>query len=71
LEKSSICSYDIFFILGDKHILQLRKRPKEISSKKKTTRKPFGKKVIKVLSIPAITNGYNYYMGAVTEVGPA
>jgi hypothetical protein len=55
------------FILGDERILQLRKRPKETSSKVKTTRVPFGNQAIKVLSIPAIADGYNYYMGAVNE----
>jgi hypothetical protein len=52
---------------GDERVERLRKRPKETSSKAKTTRKPFGKEPIKVLSIPAIADGYNYHMGAVNE----
>jgi hypothetical protein len=55
------------FTLGDKHVLWLRKRPKETSSKAKTIREPFGKEAIKVLLIPVIIDGYNYYMGAVDE----
>jgi hypothetical protein len=55
------------FISGNKRILQLRKRPKETSSKAKTIRKPFGNQATKVFSIPVITDGYNYYMGAVDE----
>ena len=54
-------------ILGDKRVERLRKRPKETSSKAKTARKPFGKEPVKVLSIPVITDGYNYHMGAVNE----
>jgi hypothetical protein len=55
------------FISGDERVERLRKRPKETSSKAKTARKPFGKEPVKVLSIPAIADGYNYYMGAVDE----
>jgi hypothetical protein len=55
------------FILGNKHILRLRKRPKETSSKAKTTRVPFSNQATKVLSISAITDEYNYYMGVVNE----
>jgi len=55
------------FISGDERVNRLRKRPKETSSKAKTARKPFGKDPIKVLSIPAIADGYNYHMGAVDE----
>jgi hypothetical protein len=55
------------FISGDERVERLRKRPKETSSKAKTARKPFGKEPIKVLSIPVITDGYNYYIGAVDE----
>jgi len=55
------------FMSGDKRVDRLRKRPKETSSKAKTTRELFGKEPIKVLSIPAITDGYNYHMGAVDE----
>ena len=52
---------------GDERVLRLRKRPKETSSKAKTARVPFGSQAIKVLSIPAIADGYNYHMGAVDE----
>jgi hypothetical protein len=52
---------------GDERVERLRKRPKETSSKAKTARKPFGKEPVKVLSIPAIADGYNYHMGAVDE----
>jgi len=52
---------------GDERILRLRKRPKETSSKAKTTRVPFSNQATKVLSIPAITDEYNYHMGAVDE----
>jgi hypothetical protein len=55
------------FILGNEHVLWQRKRPKETSSKAKTARIPFGNQAIKILSIPVITDGYNYYMGAVNE----
>jgi hypothetical protein len=55
------------FISGDERVLRLRKRPKETSSKVKTVRVPFGNQAIKVLSIPAIADGYNYYIGAVDE----
>jgi hypothetical protein len=55
------------FISGNQRINRLRKRPKETSSKAKTARKPFSRESIKVLLIPAITDGYNYHMGAVNE----
>jgi hypothetical protein len=55
------------FISGNERILRLRKRPKETSSKAKTAQIPFGNQATKVLSIPVITDGYNYYMGAVDE----
>jgi len=55
------------FISGDERVLRLRKRPKETSSKAKTARVPFGNQATKVLSIPVITDGYNYYIGAVNE----
>jgi hypothetical protein len=55
------------FISGNKRILQLRKRPKETSSKAKTARVPFGSQATKVLSIPIITDGYNYHIGAINE----
>ena len=55
------------FISGDKRVFRLRKRPKVTSSKAKTVRIPFSNQAIKVLSIPAIADGYNYHMGAVNE----
>ncbi len=54
-------------LLGDERVIRLRKRPKETSSKAKTSRVPFGRVPIKELSIPAIADEYNYYMGAVDE----
>jgi hypothetical protein len=50
---------------GDEQVVRLRKRPKETSSKAKTSRVPFGEEAIKELSIPAIADEYNYHMGAV------
>ncbi len=48
--------------------MQLRKRPKETSSKARTTRAPFGKdEAVKELSIPTIVDKYNYNIGAVDE----
>jgi hypothetical protein len=55
------------FILGDERILWLRKQPKETSSKAKTARVPFSNQATKVLSIPTITDEYNYYIGVVDE----
>jgi hypothetical protein len=55
------------FISGNKRVLRLRKRPKETSSKAKTIRMPFGNQAIKMLLIPAITDRYNYYIGAVNK----
>jgi hypothetical protein len=55
------------FMSGDERVLRLRKRPKETSSKAKTVRVRFGNQATKVLSIPAIADGYNYHMGAVNE----
>ena len=55
------------FILGNKRVKRLRKRPKETSSKAKTIRKPFGKEPVKILLIPIIADGYNYYIGVVNE----
>jgi hypothetical protein len=52
---------------GDTRVLRRRKRPKESSSKAKTSRVPFGKSATKILSIPAIADGYNYNMGAVDK----
>jgi hypothetical protein len=55
------------FISGNERVLRLRKRPKETSSKAKTIQIPFGNQAIKILSIPVIADGYNYYIGAVDE----
>jgi len=55
------------FMSGDERVLRLRKRPKETSSKAKTARIPLGNQATKVLSIPAIADGYKYHMGAVNE----
>jgi hypothetical protein len=55
------------FILGNARIKRLRKRPKESSSKAKTTRVLFRKESTKVLSIPVVTDSYNYYIGVVDE----
>jgi hypothetical protein len=52
-------------LLGDERIARLRRRPKETSSKAKTSRVPFRKEPVKELSIPAITDEYNYHIGAV------
>ena len=55
------------FILGDRRVLRLRKRPKVTSSKAKTSRVPFGRSATKILSIPAVADRYNYNIGAVNE----
>jgi hypothetical protein len=52
---------------SNEKVLRLRKRPKETSSKAKTFRAPFGNNAVKELLIPAIANGYNYYIRAVDE----
>jgi hypothetical protein len=52
---------------GDERVVRLRRRPKETSSKAKTSRVPFGEDPVKELSIPAIADAYNYHMGAVDE----
>ncbi len=52
------------FMSGNERVLRLRKRPKETSSKAKTTRIPFGNQATKILSIPVIADRYNYNMGA-------
>ena len=45
-----------------------RKRPKETSSKAKTSRVVFGpKEAVKKLAIPVVADRYNYKMGAVDE----
>jgi hypothetical protein len=54
---------------GELRVLRKRKRPKETSSKAKTARVPFADgSAEKVLSIPAIADHYNHFMGAVDEV---
>lgn len=55
------------FMSGDQQVIRKRKRPKETSSKAKTSRIPFDNEPTKELSIPAIADGYNYNMGAVDE----
>jgi hypothetical protein len=52
---------------GDKKALRLRKRPKETSSKAKTSRVLFDNLPEKELEIPAIIDGYNYHIGTVDE----
>jgi hypothetical protein len=52
---------------SDQKVLRLRKRPKETSSKAKTSRVPFRNIATKELEIPAVANGYNYHMGAVDD----
>ena len=52
---------------SDERVVRLRKRPKETSSKAKTSRVPFGREPIKELNIPAIANEYNYHMRAIDE----
>jgi hypothetical protein len=54
---------------GDTKVLRRRKRPKETSSKAKTSRVPFkGGEAEKDLWIPEVTDFYNHFMGAVDEV---
>jgi hypothetical protein len=55
------------FISGNERVLRRRKRPKETSSKAKTVQIPFSNQATKTLSIPAITDGYNYHMRAVNK----
>jgi hypothetical protein len=52
---------------ADEKVVRSRKRPKETSSKAKTSRVPFREDPVKELSIPVITDEYNYHMGAVDE----
>ena len=52
---------------GNEQIRRLRKRPKETSSKAKTSRVSFGEETVKELSIPVITDKYNYQMEVVDE----
>lgn len=53
------------FFDGKKEVERLRKRPRETSSKAKTTRKPFGDLATKVLAIPEVFDEYNHHMGPV------
>jgi hypothetical protein len=54
---------------GELRVLRKRKRPKETSSKAKIARVPFADGLAKkVLSIPAIADHYNHFIGAVDEV---
>jgi hypothetical protein len=54
---------------GDTKVLRRRKRPKETSSKAKTSRVPFkGREAEKDLWIPKVADFYNHFMGAVDEV---
>jgi hypothetical protein len=53
---------------GDERVTRLRRRPKETSSKARTTRASFGKdEAVKELSILMIADEYNYNIGAVNE----
>lgn len=52
---------------GEGAIERKRKRPKETSSKAKTSRKKFGKHATKVLEILLLYDKYNYNMGAVDQ----
>jgi hypothetical protein len=56
-----------FVLSTDEKVVRLRKRLKETSFKAKTSRVPFREEAIKELSIPVITDAYNYYMGTVDE----
>jgi hypothetical protein len=51
----------------DEKVIRLRKRLKETSFKAKTSRVPFREDPVKELSIPVITDAYNYHMGTVDE----
>jgi hypothetical protein len=53
---------------GDERVTRLRRRPKDTSSKARTTRAPFGKdESVKELSILMIADEYNYNIGTVNE----
>jgi len=52
---------------GGPKVSRERKRPKESSSKAKTSRIPFGDLPKKVLQIPMIVDRYNYQIGAVDQ----
>jgi hypothetical protein len=56
-----------FVLSSDEKVIRLRKRPKETSSKAKTSRVLFGNRPKKELAILAITDRYNYYIGVVNE----
>ena len=54
---------------GDPRVYRLRKRPKETSSKAKTSRVPFADgEAQKQLWIPQVADWYNHFMGQVDEV---
>jgi hypothetical protein len=55
------------FLLSNKRVVRLRKRPKETSFKAKTLRQPFSNKPKKELIIPAIIDGYNHYIRVINE----
>ena len=55
-------------VTADRKVLRLRKRPKETSSKARTSRVPFGNDYEKERWIPTITNYYNYRIGQVDKV---
>lgn len=77
IESGKVCQIgwkDQAFVLmqssvlsGDPKVLTIRKRPKETSSKAKTSRLPFGPVSEKFLYIPKVADDYNYCMGAVDE----
>ncbi len=54
-------------LLSDERVVRLRRRPKETSSEAKTSWVPFREDPVKELSIPAIADAYNCYMGAVNK----
>jgi hypothetical protein len=54
-------------LLINEKVIRLRKRLKETSFKAKTSRVPFKEDLVKELSIPVITDAYNYYMRANNE----
>jgi hypothetical protein len=52
---------------GNEHVIRLRKRSKETSSKAKTSRIPFGEEAVKELNISTVADEYNYHIRAVDE----
>ncbi len=67
LEGLSVCFNNIVLYIGNLKVIRKRKRPKETSSKAKTSQIPFSNEPTKELSIPAIADRYNYNMGAINE----